>query len=127
VAPFQLEVNVPQATGTISQAIMGNSSGEIPLGILGYGGTGRANTIYVWGIFHGATVWLQCRPDQINTDQSHEWFPVNKSDGTPISWTDPNIGKVQPHGAFSFIGRAGGYRLVYSSLASDSDIKYEVR
>lgn len=119
---------MPQASGTISQAVLGNSSGVVPIGILGYGGTGRANTIYVWGIFHGATVGFQCRPDQQNTDKTYEWFPVRRADGTAITWTDTGTVKVQPASAvFSFIGRAGGYQLTYTGLQSDTDIKYEVR
>lgn len=114
-------------SGVISQAALGNSSGTIPLGILGYGGTGRANTIFIWGVFHGATIGLQARPDQKNVDGSYQWFPVTKADGTSVSWTDPGTGLVMPIGDFSFIGRAGAYQLTYSGLQTDSVILYEVR
>jgi hypothetical protein len=118
---------MPQAAGTISQAIMGNSSGVIPIGILGYGGTGRANTVFIWGVFHGATIGFQCRPDQKNADGSFEWFDVKTSGGSPVTWTNPGTSKTQPRGAFSFIGRAGAYQLTYTGLASDTLIQYEVR
>jgi hypothetical protein len=118
---------MPQTAGTISQATMGNSSGVVPIGILGYGGTGRANSIYVWGVFHGATIKFQARPDQKNPDGSSEWFDVKRSDGTSVSWTDAGTVKVQPIGVFSFIGRAGAYQITYAGLASDTVIQYEVR
>ena len=96
----------------VKQGVITNAATEYTLMFGGYGATGNANTLYLWG-FTGETVKLQVRSGLKNANGSEEWFDV-----------ETFTAKTVP--PFSFVGRASGYRLVVSDADEGTAIRYAV-